>query len=242
MELKMTVWDRDEARELVAFSYGKAQAELAYQSMNSTIDRQEYAQYHYRNAMNLFDAYVGKLHSPIAFMKSSIEGSEEQNRCILEIGANVTACVQSLHAIADTFAYATYYTLGYNLKPSPLSERRININSVKRALQQTQEHQSLLQEMAWLVSGDDYTYLDALANYSKHRSLIRTGLWADMTGKNLDTYTLEFQDFIYDKVLLPRRSILPFLQSELVRQSFRINEAGNALNSVLKSDSSRAQS
>ncbi len=210
--------------------------------MCSTIDRQEYARYHFHNAKNLFDAYVGKLHAPIDFMRSSIEGCEEQSRCILEIGANVTACVQNLHAIADTFAYATYHALGYNLKSSPLSERSININSVKCALQQTQEHQSLVQELALLVSGEDYVYLNALTNHSKHRSLIRTGLWADMTGKNLDAYTLEFQKFTYDEKPYPRRSILPFLQSEFDRQSSRIFEAGNVLNSILKSDSLRTKS
>ena len=194
----------------------------------------------------MFDAYVGKLHSPEKLLKIFTGGDEdardEFNQCIWEIGAHVTACVQSLHAMADIFAHAIYYTLGYNLKPSPLSERNININSVLRVLQQTQEHQSLLQEMALLVSGDDYTYLDALSNHSKHRSLIRTGLWANMTGKKLEPYTLEFQEFIYDKKPYPRRSILPFLQSEFDRQSSRIFEAGNVLNLALKSESLRAQS
>jgi len=238
----MTVWDRDEARELVAFCFGKAQAELTYQSLNSTIDRQEYARYHYHNAKNLFDAHIEKFDSPIDFMKSSVEGSEEQNRCILEMGANVTACVQSLHAIADIFAYATYHALGYNLKPSPLSERSININSVKCALQLTPEHQSLVQELALLVSGEDYAYLNALTNRSKHRSLIRTPLWGDLTGKKLEPYTLEFQEFSFNNTSYPRRLALPLLQSEFDRQSSRIFEAGSALNSVLKSDSLRAQS
>lgn len=96
----MTAWNRDEARELIAYSYGKAQAELAYQSMRSTIDRQEYAQYHYQNAKNLFEAYVGKFYSPVSFSKMLTGGNEEAreefNQCIWEIGAHVTACVQSL--------------------------------------------------------------------------------------------------------------------------------------------------
>lgn len=236
----MTAWDRDETKYLVEFNFGKAQAELAYRSMNSAIDRQEYARYHYHNAKNLFDAYVGEFYSPIDFMKSSFEGGEEESRCILEVGANVTACVQSLHAIADTFAFATYHALGYNLKPSPLSERGININSVQCELQKTQEHQSLVQGLALLVLGEDYAYFHALTNHSKHRSLIRTGMWADLTVKKKKPYTLEFQEFIYDKKTYPSRSILPFLQSEFNRQSLRIHEAGNVLNLVLRSDSSRA--
>lgn len=239
----MATWNREEVKHLVAFSYGKTQAELAYQSMNSTIDRQEYARYHYHNAKKLFDQHVEKLHSPISFMKASIESSEELNQCIWEIGAHVTACVQSLHSMGDIFAHAIYYALGYNLKqPPPLSERKIDLHSVKRELEKTAEHVNLAQELVLLASGDDFTYLGALSNHSKHRSLIRTGMWGYITGKKLDPYTLEFQEFIYDKKTYPSRSILPFLQSEFDRQSLRIHEAGNVLNSVLKRDSSRAQS
>lgn len=235
----MTAWNIEEAKNLVKASYGKMQAELAYQSLSSTIDRQEYARFHYHNAKNLFDAYVGKLHSPMSFLKVSTGGGgegeyDEFNQCIWEIGAHVTACVQSLHAMADIFAHAIYYALGYNLKPSPLSERDINLNAVKRKLEQTAKHNNLAHELASLASGDDFAYLGALANHSKHRSLIRPGLWVNLTGKKLEPYTLEFQEFTFDNTSYPRRSILPFLQSEFDRQSLRIIESGNALNSVLK--------
>lgn len=235
----MTVWSIEEAKNLVKTSYGKMQAELAYQSMGSTIDRQEYARYHYHNAKNLFDKYVGKLHSPENFVKMSWGGGDEGDQdefhqCIWEIGAHVTACVQSLHAMADIFAHAIYYALGYNLKPSPLSERDINLNAVKRKLEQTAKHNNLAHELASLASGDDFAYLGALANHSKHRSLIRSGLYADLTGKKPNPYTLEFQEFTFDKTSYPRRPILPFLQSEFDRQSLRVIESGNVLNSVLK--------
>lgn len=243
----MTVWDRDEARKLVALRYGKTQAELACQSMNSTIDRQEYARYHYRNAKNLFETCVGKFDSPVNLLKISTGGNEdardEFNQCIWEIGAHVTACVQSLHAMGDIFAHAIYYALGYNLKLSPpLLERKICLYAVKRELDRTLEHQDIAQELDLLASGDDFAYLGALSNHSKHRSLIRSGLWVDFTGEKLDPYTLEFQGFIYDKKPYSRRLVLPFLQSEFDRQSLRIFEIGDVLNSVLKSDSSRVQS
>lgn len=240
----MTAWDRDETKYLVEFNFGKAQAELAYRSMNSAIDRQEYARYHYHNAKNLFEACVGKFDSPVHFSKVSTGGNEdareEFNQCIWEIGAHVTACVQSLHAMGDIFAHAIYFALGYNLKqPPPLFERKICLYAVKRVLA-TPEHQNLAQELNLLASGDDFAYLGALSNHSKHRSLIRSGLWVDLTGEKLDPYTLEFQGFIYDKKPYSRRLVLPFLQSEFDRQSLRIFGIGNVLNSVLKENNSRA--
>lgn len=242
----MTAWDRDEARDLVAFSYGKVQAELAYQSMCSAIDRQEYARYHYHNAKNLFETCVGQFDSPVNFLKISTGGNEdardEFNQCIWEIGAHVTACVQSLHAIGDIFAHAIYFALGNTLKPTENGEERLYLRHIRKKLCQSAEYKSLGQELALLESDGDSVYLGALTNHCKHRSLIRPGLWADLTGKKLDAYTLEFQEFIYDKKPYPRRAILPFLQSEFNRQSLRIHVAGNVLNLVLKSESLRAQS
>lgn len=239
----MTAWDRDETKCLVEFNFGKTQAELAYQSMNSTIDRQEYARYHYRNAKNLFETCVGKFDSPMSFSKiltgDNEDARQELYQCDWEIGAHVTACIQSLHAMGDIFSHAIYYALGYNLKqPPPLEERKICLHGVRREL--PPEHQNLAHELDLLASGDDFAYLSALSNHSKHRSLIRSGLWADWTGKKLDPYTLEFQEFIYDKKPYSRRLVLPFLQGEFDRQSSRIFETGNVLNSVLKNKNSHA--
>lgn len=237
--MTMKNWGR-EAKSLVEISYGKLQADLAYRSICSTIDRQEYARYHYLNAKNLFDAYVGKFDAPVSFLKiltggCSEDAHDEFQKCFLEIGAHVTACVQSLHAMADIFAHAIYYSLGCNLKPSPLSERKICLYAVKSKLEKTAEHQNLAQELDSLASIDDFAYLGALANHSKHRSLVRPLPWGYLKGVEL-----EFQEFTFDKNRYSRRLVLPFLQSEFDRQSLRICEAGNILNSILKSDNSRA--
>lgn len=236
----MTAWDMGEAKNLVEISYGKTQAELAYQSMCSTIDRQKYARYHYRNAKNLFDAYVGKLHSPMSYFQMSMgcvdDVADEFNQYILEAGAHVTACVQSLHAMGDIFAHAIYFALGNNLELTRKGEQKLYLSGVRKKLCQAAGHQSLVRELDSLVSGDDFIYLCALDNRSKHRSLIRSEFRTDLKGKKPDPYTLEFQEFSYDKDKkpYPRRSILPFLQSEIDRQSSRIHEAGNVLNSVLR--------
>ncbi|MDP1636346.1 MAG: hypothetical protein Q8L69_16895 [Gallionellaceae bacterium] len=58
--------------------------------------------------------------------------------------------------------------------------------------------------------------------------------WGADCGKKQDPYTLEFQEFTFDEKQYPRRSILPFLQSEFDRQSLRVHKLSHSLNSVLK--------
>ncbi|MBU0620231.1 MAG: hypothetical protein KJ795_00125 [Gammaproteobacteria bacterium] len=233
----MPTWNIDEARTLVAALHGKKQSLLAHQSMTSTIDRLDYARYHYRNILNLFHKHIEKHQSPMDFFKASIKnmGDDEENELYKCIGAHVIACVQSLHSIADIYSHAIYYALGYNLAPSPLLEDKIYLNAVKNKLTNTQEHQHLAQSLSSFSSNADFTYLDALSNHSKHSSLIRPAIFVDLTGKQLDPYTLEFDDFVYKTTQYPRRAILSFLQQEIDRQSLCIIELGNELNVALRS-------
>ncbi|MBI5891603.1 MAG: hypothetical protein HZB47_13195 [Nitrosomonadales bacterium] len=231
----MPTWDIDEARTLVAALHGKKQSLLAHQSMTSTIDRLDYARYHYRNIWDLFHKHFEKHQSPVDFFKTSIKdmGNDEEIELYRCIGAHVTACVQSLHSIADIYSHAIYYALGYNLAPSPLPEDKIYLKAVKNKLANTQEHQHLAQGLSSFSSNSDFTYLDALSNQCKHRSLIRPGIFVDLTGKQLSPYTLEFDGFIYKMNTYPRREILSFLQQEIDRQSLCIIELGNELNAAL---------
>jgi hypothetical protein len=144
----MTGWDLGEAGALVRSRYGREQFELARQSIGSTIDRREYARYHYHEVVRILDERVGKLHASDSLVETVLGGGDENeadefDQCMTEIGAHVTSCIQSLHAIGDIYAHAIYYALGYNLGPSPLPEKRIYLKSVKDKLCQKTEHKGL---------------------------------------------------------------------------------------------------
>ena len=235
----MTVWDLQETRTLVRARHGREQLEIARLSLGSTIDRREYARYHYHEAMELFDSHIGELHSSQRLFTVILGGNDEDeqdefHQHLDRIGAHVTACVQSLHAIADIFAHAIYYSLGYNLLPSALSERQISLVPVKKMLSSKREHVGLAKALGSLSSHSDFKYLSALANHGKHRSLVRPKLWLHMTDKAPDPYTLQFQQFTYDGKPYAQRDIRPFLQSEFNRISVIVVETGNELNAALR--------
>ena len=233
----MTVWDLEEARALVRTRYGREQFELARQSMGSTIDRREYARYHYHEAMRLLDERVGKLHSSASLVDIMLgcgdeDEQDEFHQCISEIGAHVTACIQSLHAIADIFAHAIYYALGYNLNSSPLQEKDIYLNSVKKQLDQTAQHKTLAHALDSLVSGGDFEYLNALANHSKHRSIIKPVLNVDFRD-HTTPYCLKFPAIVYNEVSYPEVDAQEFMEQTYSILSPGVVKCGNAINAAL---------
>lgn len=235
----MTQWNLEETRNLVQSLYGEKQLATVRQSLGSTIDRRDYAKFHFEEAAKIFDDHISKFHSSgDAFVKIFGGNEEEESvhrQSINKIGAHITACVQSLHALTDTFGHAIYYALGCNLTSS-LKPRDIYLKNVVKILNQTPMHQCLSSDLTQLISGGDYEYLSALANHGKHRSLIKTGFWLDMTGDDKEPYSLQFEEFTYDK-LYQRRLIRPFLENEYNRQAAQIVNIGIKLNEILRAKS-----
>ena len=133
----MSSWDLKEARSLLRQRFGQEQFNLATNSLGSTVDRLEYARIHYHEAKDIIDTRLGTLQEQQLFLVMLGGGTDdEQNEyenSLVQLGAHVVACVQSLHAIADTFAHAIYFSLGYNLHADALDEHKVTANSVKKS-------------------------------------------------------------------------------------------------------------
>jgi len=233
----MSSWDLQEARSLLRQRFGQEQFNLATHSLGSTVDRREYARFHYHEAKDIIDTRLGTLQEQQLFLVMLGGGTDdEQNEyedSLVQLGAHVVACVQSLHAIADTFAHAIYFSLGYNLHADALDEHKVTANSVKKKLHSA--HVRLAEGLGELISHPNAKYLRALANQSKHRSLVvKPGLWLDMTGLAAEPFTLKFQDFRYEDEFHARREIRPFLESSFNQISRIVVDTGAELNVALR--------
>lgn len=234
----MTPWNLNETRTLVRELFGTAQFELANPSIGSVAERQEYAQYHYQEAKALLEAQMCKAkaagHPLLAILPTSGEAEHEMQVFFVRVGAQLTACVQSIHALLDILANATYYALGCNLQPKALRERDVSLAAVHRRLSARPEHAEIGQLLSTLQRHDDYAYLSALANYSKHRSVVKPSLWIDLTGTDPVGYRLNFRNFSHDGSNYAERSAGAFLESEFSRVSICMLAVGNAINSALR--------
>ena len=234
----MSSWDLKEARSLLRQRFGQEQFNLATHSLGSTVDRREYARFHYREAKHIIDTRLGTLQQEQRLFLVMLGGGtdDEQNEyedSLVQLGAHVVACVQSLHAIADTFAHAIYFSLGYNLHADALAERKVTAKSVKQKLHPA--HVRLTEGLGQLISHPNAKYLRALANQSKHRSLVvKPGLWVDATDLAREPFTLKFQDFRYEDEFHARREIRPFLQSSFNQISRIVVDTGAELNVALR--------
>jgi hypothetical protein len=146
-----------------------------------------------------------------------------------QAAAHITACVQSMHATADTFAHAVYFALGMNLDPALyLKPRQISIWNVMNKVSVG----PIQKQLTELVDHEGFRYLTALNNHSKHRSIVDIPFSLDLTATPGPS-GLKFAAFKYEDDEFPDRWAMPTLDAEYGRQSKLIIGIGQALNSTL---------
>lgn len=173
----MTTWDIQESRDHIVRLFGREQLERARPSLSSVVDRQRHARYHYHEAINLLKQHIGAYPADTSPLYILLGGDDEQQNeldlCLTKVGANVIACVQSIHAVADILAHATYFSLGLNLLTPPLSEVSISLATVSAQAKLHSEYKPVADMLESLGSGGEFAHIAALANHAKHRSIIR---------------------------------------------------------------------
>jgi hypothetical protein len=230
-------WDVKTTRELILSLYGKEQFLKASQSLNSALQRRDFAKFHYFEAFDRWEKHLEDIkdENPLDIVLACTDEMADYRRAqrMDELAAHVHSCVHSLHTIPDTMAHALYYGLALNLT-SPLKERQITAASIVKKLNGNSSLTKLGDFFQSMYTSGDFTYIDALNNHGKHRSMIRPATWFDMTGKDMVPITLEFSNFSYDAVHHPRREIQPVLSREYERISQCIIDCGIEIFNLLK--------
>jgi hypothetical protein len=235
----MDPWDTDTTRNEIERVYGQDQLQIARPCLRSLSDRQFYAQFHYRRAEETLKRYISTHLRLKDYVEISIGADEgEWNRfnvVIRKLGADVVACIQSLHSIPDILASAIYFSLQLNTRFAPKQGRFVNHAFVVDCLTEFQHLQSVQVQLKATVSGPQWRHLAALVNQAKHYSIVFPALNADFTGKRKDQYLLVFPEFTargkrYPQVFV--NELLPPIHEQLSRC---VVLSGNALNQVLAS-------
>lgn len=230
-------WNLKDTKELILELYGKPKYIMAAQSLNSTVDRLDFARFHFHEAMSRWDAHLIDIQDCHPLEAALGSGDEETDarraRRLHELAAHVQACVHCLHTIPDILAHALYYGLALDVT-TPLGERQINARNVASIVRTDSALQHLYDLFVSVHTSTDFKYLDALSNHGKHRSLVRTSVWWDMTGKAPDPVILQFSEFSYDGDKHDTRDVRPFLVAEYERISRALVDCGMELWNILK--------
>lgn len=230
----MTTWDIKQTRELVQQRFGPDQLDLARPSLQSLVDRQEYARYHCDEINALFASFQAKrLNKPSSLLAASDEDDWNLDEFVMRSGAHGVACLQCLHSLTDMLAHAIYHSLGMNLAPTPLRERDIGIASVLAMLRPVPVLEPIFTKVSRFVESSGYRHVAAAAHVSQHRSVVRSSVHEDWTNTNAETYSVRFMTFRYAGKPYPSLSIQDALQPVCDASAVLVGEVGNAVNAVL---------
>jgi len=227
-------WNIKELKSKVLKTHGKPSYITLSPSLNSLIERQDFTRYHYHEAKNILEKYMNEINTAeeIFQLVFSDPGSEtekfETDR--LRARAHITGCIQSLHSVSDIFSHVIYYSL--NLKHAK-NERDITLYNVKKWLDQEKNHHELKNSLEKLTDHQNYKYLTAISNYSKHRSIISINFQLNLKKSGKEMKELVFPPFTYNGKRYPSMPAYEFLTSEFDRESKLIIEAGFKLNQLI---------
>ena len=231
-----TPWDLEATRRTAEALHGRDQLELLRGPLRSVVDRQVYARIHFQDARAILDKYVVEKLADSSLIEVTFaakpEVYAEYTTVLRQVSAHLVACVQSMHALPDILAHVLYYALGLNLK-SPLQARSVSAKSVVKELRKAQESIGLAELLDNVWNQGQFRQLDALANHSKHRSIIFPALNEDWTGERPERYVVVFAAFEYEGALFPQVIAREFLEAEYNRISPATIAVGNELNRLL---------
>lgn len=233
----MPPWNLNETREHISRLFGGRQLELAAPSIRSVDDRQIYARIHFQAARAAVEAYVSSELQDASLFKVTLGGDREGwakfNVFTREVGAHLTACIQSIHAVPDILANALYYSLGLNLLPSAIKPRALSVTSVTAQLTKHSGSAKLGALLKTLATSGEFKHLSALANQAKHRSIVFPSLNEDFTGEREARHAVTFPAFEHECVSYRPVFAEEFLRNEYIRCSALVVEIGGELNAIL---------
>ena len=201
------MWKLEETEQLVRGKFGLKQLEDIKPVLQSLYYRQAYASYHFQEVLRLYSEFCSEYLEEDEQLDHLIEDSTLEFNALMErTGAHAVACLQSLHAIADILSHAIYFSL--NLKSvKSLKDGAICIGNVMKLMDGKGEFQSIHENVDALVRSDDYLYLEAAVNLSKHRRVVVPCLPGDWDDSERDTPEIYFMQFTHKEKKYKQRSI-----------------------------------
>jgi hypothetical protein len=231
MNIKPT-WNINETRNHILRIYGEEQLEVARVSLNSVILRQQYARYHYHEANKIIDRFLKKEFKTKHAVEILLDNSYQKNLALIKLEANILACLSNMHAIADIYSYAIYYTFGFNLTDK-LAEHKIVTNSVLNIIKNKLEFNTIHQLLNDIKNEGDFGHLSAIVNSSKHRGIKRLKLSFSQLGMPHEPYSIKIPSYDYNNKNFPEVEAKVFLASEFNRATKLQIYMGNAINEIL---------
>lgn len=231
-------WNLEKLKDDIAQLYGEEQKGMVSPSIQSIFDRQEFARYHYHQAIDILEDFIKDDLEPESLLKLVLRNRKAEwtdwDECKLKVQANIISCLQCLHVVSDNLGHVIFFGLGLNLEEgSQLKQHEISLKRVYSIVKSGayREIDSLLEE---LIEDEEYKYLSAIVNHSKHRSIIEPYININLRKLKGEAHEMWFREFEYGGKPFDKRLVFSFLEPELDRQRLQILKIGNQLNTIVE--------
>ncbi|WP_394808567.1 hypothetical protein [Nitrosomonas sp.] len=216
------IWKTKELQDTVLAKYGNKQGMSLTQCLIAIEKRQRFARYHFSEFKRLLEDNINDL----------ILGNDDNDP---HAEAHIFALMQCMHGIHDTLAHAIYYALVMDIDSEMqfTDKRNINITNVKGKLLLNNKYKDLVRLITKLVCNDNYKFLNAYVNHSKHRSLINMVRLID--GKKKENMCqLVFSKFNHNHDSFDEKPITEYIELEYHRQAKLVVDIGIEINKVVQ--------
>lgn len=232
-------WNIAELKALVTEQHGIEQASMLEPCLESIKDRQRYLRYHFDEAKSSLKDVVFSCTENSSIMKAIFDEAHsgpnnKREYSKLKMEANLIGCVQSLHTIPDILSHVIYYSLNFNFE-TPLAENQVKPEKILGLMKHKSKLCNLKELFRSIIKNENYDYLSALVNHSKHKSIIKPIYTLRLTKSENNKQEIEFGEFRKNRKCYPSKPAFEFIEAEFERQTKIIIEAGNELNFILNS-------
>lgn len=172
---------------------------------------------------------LNSLDARIMFVKYHFHEYKQTDRenWLIVAQANIVACMQNLHSSHDILGYLIYFLLELEFdKP-----RNINLANVIPKIDKA-NYTYLMELLNKLTNHEDYEYLNAYTNHSKHRHIVNPIF--NLGIPDIKQFGFSFDAFEYRNNNYKKRKVDEFLTSEYYRESKIIIQIGNELIKIIE--------
>lgn len=233
-------WNRNELENDVETLFGKNQLDLLSSCLSTIGEKQFNATYHLDEVERLINVELKRIAPDNHKLLNLIDDTGEEGENVLLVykkaRANIIACLQSLHSLADVLAHVIYFALDMGKDPElKLEAWKVKAFSVSDKLKLIADASLIKANFDSLIKDDEFVYLSAVVNCSKHRNLINTwfGINLDLnkeySAKSFEFYAFEFNGKNHN----PQR-VIEFIRNEYSRIDSFVNVIGIEINNFVR--------
>jgi hypothetical protein len=207
----------------VSQKHGDTQIVTLKPIINSFIWKSFIAKYHSEELKDIIRQEISQTSTEeyveiVKLIFESAAGTEKGNQfnvAVFKAEAHLIAFAQSIHSLCDIFAQIIYTSLNLDAKLNrPIQLKLRTISRINECISNIDEYRKLHSELNCFIESDQFKYLNAYVNTTKHRSLIPVNYSVSFSEKIKPMHGLKIAKFSYNDY-----SFDPKFSNELIEEA-----------------------